>query len=112
MSSTHEREVILALYQSNDWFDLYTLHEDLLLSPAQIVSVVMFLESEGLCEIVDTKAKMTEKGSRWVLKNRKNIFMQSERNWAEPAVPKGDRLLAGEPYMPNLKSVDKDFFLK
>lgn len=112
MSASHEREVILSLFQAGDWFDLFDLHEALLLSPAQIASVVGFLEENGLCVVKATKARLTDRGVRWVLRNRRKIFMGSNLYWKTPERKADYRLEVGEPYMPNLKSVDKDFFEK
>lgn len=112
MSTSYEREVILALFESDDWFDLYDLHEDLLLSPAQVVSVITFLTGEALCQVDGTKAKLSEKGIRWVLRNRRRIFMSNERHWSLPQRADVARLQVGQPYMPKLGSVDRDFFQK
>lgn len=112
MSTSYEREIILALFQSEDWFDLYELHEALRLSPAQVVFVVSFLQDEGLCQVDGTKAKLSEKGVRWVLHNRKKIFMNNKRHWSVPQQADVARLQAGQPYMPKLGSVDIDFFRK
>ncbi|MEP3676146.1 hypothetical protein [Sulfitobacter sp.] len=112
MSTSYEREVILALFESGDWFDLYELHEELLLSPAQVFSVVTFLASEALCKVDGTKATLTEKGVRWVLRNRKRIFMSTKRHWSVPQGADVARLKVGQPYMPKLGSVDKYFFQK
>lgn len=112
MSTSNEREVILALFQSGDWLDLYELHEDFLLSPAQVVSVVNFLEGEGLCQVDGINARLTEKGIRWVLGNRRKIFMSSKRHWSDPHGEDVARLRVGQPYMPKLGSVDRNFFHK
>lgn len=112
MFPSHEREVILALFQANDWFDLYALHEELLLSPAQIVSAVMRLQADGLCEADGMKAKLNNDGVRWVLKNRREIFLRSGRKWSISPLVDHPKFDIGEPYMPRLKSIDKDFFRK
>lgn len=112
MGTSYEREVILALFESDDWFDLYELHEDLLLSPAQVVSVIEFLAGEDLCRVDGTKAKLSEKGVQWVLRNRKKIFMNNKRQWSVPQSADVERLRVGEPYMPKLGSIDKHFFQK
>ena len=112
MSTSYEREVILSLFQAPGWFDLFELHERLLLSPAQIASVLMFLTGEGYCKVEGTKAKLTESGTIWVLRNRKKIFMVSDRKWTSTESTVSERRTPGDPYMPRLRSVDEDFFRK
>lgn len=109
MIQSHEREVILALFQANDWFDLYALHEELLLSPAQIASVLMRLLEDGLCESDGMNAKLNGAGIKWVLKNRREIFMRGSRTWANSPLVDAQKIGIRQPYMPRLKSIDKDF---
>ncbi|WP_288942979.1 hypothetical protein [uncultured Roseovarius sp.] len=108
---SYEREVILALFRTNDWFDLYELHDQLRLSPAQIASSVKMMGECGFCETEGLKARMTLKGMKWVLKNRKRIFLHKNRTWASSKFVKETDRDVGEPYMPRLKSIDTKFFL-
>ena len=112
MTESHKRLVILALFQAGDWFDLYALHEEFSLSPAQIISTLVLLDEKSLCEVDGTRARLTQSGVNWVLKNRRELFMQSGRKWAKLDSSNRSNLYAGQPYMPRLRSVDKDFYRK
>jgi hypothetical protein len=112
MTESHKRLVILALFQARDWLDLYALHEKFSLSPAQIISTLALLDEQKLCEVDGTRARLTQSGYNWVLKNRRQIFMQSGRKWAKLDSSNKRHLHVGQPYMPRLRSVDKDFYRK
>lgn len=110
--SSFEREIIRELFKSYDWFDLYSLHVRFLLSPAQVAYAISKLEGDGLVEIDGTNAKLTAQGRGWVLKNRRDLFLNAKRPWAKSKFEKGEKLKAGKLYMPRLRSIDRAFFEK
>ena len=112
MFKSHEREIILALFQANDWFDLYALHKKFLLSPAQIVATMTQLKGDGLCETDRTMARLNQNGFIWVMRNRRELFLRRDRRWAVSPLVEKQKIEVGEPYMPRLRSIDKNFFRK
>lgn len=105
-----KREILSALFQADDWFDLYKLHEQYQLSPGVVAQTIFFLQERDLLEIEGMKAKLSEAGKAWVFLNRKSIFYAADRNWAQPKQNDEAKVDAGSPYMPRMRSLDKKFF--
>jgi hypothetical protein len=112
MIPSHQREVILFLYESEGWVDVYQLHQEKLLSTGQIASVLLDLRESKYCVIRGLSAKLTEAGRNWVVSNRMELFLKVSRDWAQP-LPKNDKsVLPNEPYLPNLGQIDRNFYKK
>ena len=109
---TYERELILRLFRSGGWYDLYQLHEELLLSPAQVSSAISKLKDMELVQLDGLSAKLTDAGLNWVMKNRKSLFMSVDRKWSRSEARTEPSVAVGEPYLPRLKSISTDFFNK
>lgn len=105
-----KREILIALFQTDDWFDLYQLHKEYKLSPGVLAQSVTFLQNNGLLETDGMKVKLTAKGRVWVFLNRKRMFYSVERFWTQPCTNDETRIDANSPYMPRLKSINKNFF--
>ncbi|MGO4909968.1 hypothetical protein ACEN2J_16725 [Pseudorhodobacter sp. W20_MBD10_FR17] len=110
--SSFEREIILELFKCQNWFDLYSMHERLRLSPAQVAYTVSKLSANGSIEVDGTKARLTEQGRLWVLKNRRALFLDVKRPWADSKFVSEQGFEAGQPYLPRLKSIDRTYFRK
>ncbi|MFH5774394.1 hypothetical protein ACHFJ0_09070 [Paracoccus sp. NGMCC 1.201697] len=107
-----DREVISLLYTTDDWVDLYQLHEMKLLSPGQLASTLLMLMKDGLCEIEGMSARLTAKGRDWVFSKRKEIFLVAARDWARKTSQNPQSIDRDEPYLPDLSRLDVNFFLK
>lgn len=110
--SSLESIVIREMYKATDWVDLYQIHKKYLLSPIQLLDFCEYLSEIEVIKIEGRKAKITDFGRKWSIKNRYKIF-SSERPWAKGSpYLQLERRAVHEPYLPNLKLLDKDFFLK
>jgi hypothetical protein len=107
-----EREIIRELFKCQDWLDLYTLHQELLLSPAQVAYTLSELEAKGYSESEGTNARLTAEGRRWVLRSRRELFLDVRRPWAKSKLVKEATLEASQPYLPRLGSIDRHYFQK
>ena len=110
---TSFRLVLKHLFNSLDYLDLYSLHEQYKLSPGQILAATAWLNKNGYVEQLGTMARLTAEGREWLIRERFWIFHPNEKPWDE--VPDGlraERIRPNEPYMPDLTQVQKGFFLK
>jgi len=81
---SEDREILRHLYAAHVPVDVYYFHERYQLSPGQIARVIRKYSSEDKIVIVDDSIELTEKGRRWVLRNRRQIFMSgSARPWKQ-----------------------------
>jgi len=112
--TSSDREVIRFLFSKRDWVDLYRLHVEFGLSPAQILDMLERLIDVGLAERQAAEARLTVQGRDWVLAARGNIFFFTDSaSWR----PSAKQLLANAmdpstPYLPNLRLIDRNFFVK
>ena len=112
--SSFEKEILKALFESGDWVDLYTLHEEYLLSPGQLSYAVRNFARSKIVESDGLLVRLTEHGQKWVFAHRREIFL-SDRNryWAEPlddgALPP---MPVAQPYLPKLKNANLKFLRK
>ncbi len=107
-----ESIVVRELYKTTDWVDLYQLHKKYLLSPIQLLDFCEKLLEIEVIEIEGRKARITDFGRKWSVKNRYKIF-SSEGPWAKGSpYLQLERRAVEKPYLPKLKLLDKDFFLK
>lgn len=109
-----DREVIRLLFSKPDWVDLYDLHVEFGLSPAQVVDMLERLIAVGFAQREGAQARLTPQGRDWVLAARGEIFLNpkgkiwrlsSEELLAEAMEP-------STPYLPDLSLVDRDFFIQ
>ncbi len=105
-----KREILHALFQADDWLDLYKLHEQYRLTPGIVAQTVFFLQERDLLEIEGMKARLSEAGKAWVFLNRKRIFYATDRVWVQPKQTDESRADANSPYLPRARSLDKKFF--
>lgn len=107
--NSSDREVIGALYDASDWVDLFEVHEAYVLSPAQVQESVERLAKVGYVERDGLHARLTEEGREWVVSSRRALFMSPTKDWRRFEIE--DRIIAeNEPYLPNLKKLDREFF--
>lgn len=105
-----EREVIEALFQAEDWLDLYELHVEFRLSPAQIYECLERLSFNNFADIEGTRGRLTESGRRWVLASRRMIFLSPNLDWREIR-DRGKSTHPGELYKPRFSENEKREFL-
>lgn len=112
--NSSDREVIRLLFSSQDWVDLYSLHEGLGLSPAQIVDILERLKAVDLAESHDALARLTKAGRDWVLAARGAIFCDINKDSWRPSRAQlfSDATSPSTPYLPDLQLVDRDFFIE
>lgn len=110
--SSSDREVIRFLYSKRDWVDLYDLHVEFGLSPAQVLDVLERLLAIGLAERQGSQACLTPQGRDWVLAARGEIFFDVDRKVWRPSSEQllADAMEPSTPYLPDLGLVDRDFF--
>lgn len=112
--ASSEREILKLLYSSNEWADLYSLHDKYLLSPGQLSNAVRKFEDAGIIESKELEVKLTLKGRVWLIKHRRAIFMGGHgRPWAKPRPEHCQEPISPmQPYLPELENVDQAFFLR
>lgn len=94
--------------------DLYKLHEEYLLSPAQLSCTIRKLIEIDAVELNGLLARLTDCGRKWIFAERRRIFLSDrQRYWAysvgaEPAA----RMPVYNPYLPKLKNMDIRFLAK
>jgi len=109
--ASFEREIIRTLFESQDWVDLFDLHERYMLSPGQLSFAVRRLKGLGIIETNGLQVKLNARGRKWVFAHREPLFLRGNRFWAAQNDQVGDAQLSPlEPYMPKLKSIRADFF--
>jgi len=112
--SSSDREVIRFLFKREDWADLYDLHEEFGLSPAQVLDIVERLAAVNFADLDGIKSRLTPAGREWIVAAREDIFFGTDNGiWR----PMGDELLAAaigpsSPYLPDLHLIDRRFFIK
>jgi len=111
--SSSDREFLRFTFSSKDWVDVYELHVEYQLSPGQIIDIVERLRGEGLLEFEGTKARLTAPGREWVLKQRNIVFKSAANEFRaelDESVVLKPTVEIGEPYLPDLPEVDREFF--
>jgi len=112
--SSSDREVLRFLFSKRDWVDLYELHVEFGLSPAQVIDMLERLLGVGFAERQGVQARLTPQGREWVLAARGEIFFDTDSKvWR----PSSDQLLSGAmasltPYLPDLGLIDRNFFIQ
>lgn len=112
--SSSDREIIRFIFSKRDWVDLYNLHVEFGLSPAQILDMLERLIAVGFAERQGAEARLTPQGRDWVLAARGNIFFDTDReSWR----PSSEHLLSDAmdpltPYLPDLGLLDRKFFVQ
>ncbi|WP_231420640.1 hypothetical protein [Sphingomonas sp. Leaf205] len=112
--SSSDREVIRFLFSKRNWVDLYDLHVELGLSPAQITDMLERLLALGLAERQGAEARLTQQGRDWTLAARGDIFFDIDREGWRPTSDQllVDGLKLSTPYMPDLGLIDRSFFIQ
>lgn len=111
--SSSDREFIRYVFSSKDWVDVYELHIQFQLSPGQIIDIVERLRKRGYVELEGTRARLTVSGRDWILKHRGVVFKSGAgrfRSELEETVGLNPTIQPGEPYLPDLSEVDREFF--
>jgi hypothetical protein len=112
--SSSDREVIRFLFSKRDWIDLYDLHVEFGLSPAQVLDMLERLLAVGLAERQGAQARLTPQGRDWVLAARGEIFFVTDSKIWRPSSEQllADAIEPSTPYLPDLGLVDRDFFVQ
>jgi len=79
---SEDREILRHLWAEHDPVKVYLFHEKYLLSPGQIARILRKYSAENIIEIHGDRIALTERGRRWILRNRREIFMHvSAKPW-------------------------------
>ena len=111
MIRTADIEVLRELYR-NDKVDLYRFHELYSLSPGQLAHTINHFLDLKVIEIVANCVQLTDFGRKWVVANRKSVFLQDrEQEWKViPTNLQKERIPKNSVYKPNKHLVDREFF--
>lgn len=102
-------ELIKKLLKSNT-INLYELHNDFLLSPAQVATAIERLVANDYVALEGMSLTVTEKGKEW-LKGDASVILVSERirYWRElPSDMLQPQLGIDELYKPNIDKIRKE----
>lgn len=112
MIESYFREVVRSLYKADGWFDLFCLHKEKRLSPAQIAECIDLLTSKGHAELGENplQLRLTPDGYRWVDENAVDLFLRfrADQEWRATPVAEGPK----EPYIPTSSELELDFLTK
>lgn len=97
---SEDREILRHLYAVHQPVAVYFFHEKYLLSPGQIARVVRKYSDNGIIAVERDSIILTENGRRWVLRNRRQIFMSIRtRPWSQiPDEFRNTKIRAGEDF--------------
>lgn len=85
--SSSDKKILLELFKERKSIYIYYFHEKYLFSPAQINRFVRNYLEERIISFIDYKIKITELGIKWIIHNRKKIFLSSnKKEWKK--IPK------------------------
>ncbi|WP_321289383.1 hypothetical protein [uncultured Sunxiuqinia sp.] len=92
--------------------NLYLFHEKYLLSPAQLARTIKKFLEEEVVELNNDKVSLTPKGERWIICNRKALFLNEKKKyWKEvPVEMKQESIGINEFYKPNRNKLDTELF--
>lgn len=92
--------------------NLYFFHEKYLLSPAQLARTIQKFVEEDVVELVNEEVKLTAKGEKWIICNRKSLFLHERKKyWKEiPTEMKQESIEINEFYKPNRNKIDTELF--
>lgn len=104
------REFSRLLFNSQGEVDLFELHEKYRLAPSTVIRLVRIFSRLGIIKKVGTTSVILVPGGRAALWRRRFKLMYSgNRSWVDIREPD---ILPGEPYLPDLGRLDKEFFLR
>lgn len=104
-------ELLKELY-SNDKIELYFFHKKYKLSPAQLARALKKFKDAGLILLDNDSVELNEKGRRWIIGNRKELFLKEKsKYWKRiPENMKQQSLEINQFYIPERKNIDKEIF--
>jgi hypothetical protein len=108
---TADIEVLRELYR-NDKVDLYRFHQLYSLPPGQLAKTINRLMELRVLELVDDSVQLTDFGRRWVVANRRLIFLRDRaQEWKDiPENMRQDRMPINSLYKPKKSLIDRQFF--
>lgn len=75
-----DKKVIQELLNSSEEVGIYALFEKYKFSPAQISKFTRKFLEKGVIIINNDKLLLTEYGRKWIMANRKEIFLKERKN--------------------------------
>jgi len=86
--SSSDKKILLELFTERKAIYIYYFHEKYLFSPAQINRFIRNYLKEKIISFDDYKIKLTEYGIKWIVHNRRKIFLShNKKEWKK--IPNG-----------------------
>lgn len=108
---SEERILLRALFAEPRLGNLYALHEQFMLSPAQLINSINKLVLCGLVVFDGDTVVLKKAGRAWIIKHRKKLFFENTEPYWQ--MPRSELKLAGSssrngrPYRIRMKKLDK-----
>jgi hypothetical protein len=115
MTQTHfsveDKEILRDLFKESKMVSIYSFHKKYMLSPGQLSRSLRKFESMGVLVSTDENVELTEYGKKWILQNRKELFLNKPREfWKESITESVPNSNINKPYLPKKTKLNKDFF--
>ena len=106
--------VILRELYRNESLDIYVFHKLYSLSPAALAQTINRFLKLGVIEIQDDLIRLTDFGLKWILSNRKSLFLKDRvQEWKDvPDYMLKTKIPVDSLYVPRKSLVDKEFFMR
>lgn len=78
--SSSDKRILLQLFSNREPLNIYYFHEKYFFSPAQINRFLRIYTQKKIVKFVNNEVYLTDFGIKWIIKNRKNIFLSTKNN--------------------------------
>ncbi len=78
--SSADKKILMDLFKEQSSRQLYYFYEKYNFSPAQLSRFVRTYQEIGVILVQDDCIELTEFGKKWMLKNRKDIFLKPKEH--------------------------------
>jgi len=103
------RELARVIYCNPGKVDLYKLHLNYRLSPAEVSFAARYFARIGIADFDGVGFVSRPEAREWLFKRRRRFFMDGKRPWGQDERHGID---PSKPYLPNLGKVDRQFFYR
>lgn len=79
-TSSSDKKILLELFSYRKPLNIYYFHEKYFFSPAQINRFLRTYTKEKIVKFINNEVHLTDFGIKWIVKNRKNIFLTTKSN--------------------------------
>jgi hypothetical protein len=103
-----ERLILKDVLTSTAGVHAYTFWRRYLISPSQVTRVIKRFVGKGILEFDGSRITFTQKGRKWGIKNRANLYAMSHRPWRQcPEEFMQPQLSINQPIAPSISMLDK-----